>query len=66
MEKITKWSTVDENGINKKHNHIEDGWIIGDYPKPIDSSFTNQEAWKKMNWIYEHGYLLDGKVVKFI
>ncbi|XBW80149.1 hypothetical protein ABRD05_16575 [Bacillus velezensis] len=44
---ITVWYKYDDKGNEAKLNHIEDGWVDGEYPKPIDSSFTNQKAWKK-------------------
>ncbi|NUJ17452.1 hypothetical protein FKN04_12790 [Bacillus glycinifermentans] len=65
LNKITIWSVITEEG-NLKHNHIEDGWNYGGHPEPISEKFSNQKAWKKLNWHKEHGYLVDGKVENMI
>ncbi|OIR59208.1 hypothetical protein BLL41_21820 [Bacillus sp. FMQ74] len=54
---ITAWYKYNDKGNEAKLNHIEDGWVNGEYPKPIDPSFTNQEAWKKSSWERKHAYL---------
>jgi len=65
MEIITVWSTVDKDG-NIKHNHIEDGWKYEDFPKPIKEDFSNQRAWKKLSWTYQHGYLMDDNKIVIV
>lgn len=56
MRKITVWSIIKTNG-ETTHNHIENGWIEGEYPQPIKKEFNNQLAWQKMKWKREYGYL---------
>lgn len=58
MRKITKWSVITDDG-KIKFNHIEDGWIKGEYPQPIKQEYVNQKAWEKLNWIRTVGYLDD-------
>lgn len=58
---ITKWSVKKDDG-SVSFNHIEDGWVDGDYPKPLKQEFTNQTAWKNMKWIKEYVHLINGKV----
>ena len=57
MKEITIWTLVTKN--SKKHNHIEDGWAEGEHPTPIESRYKNQEAWNKLDWKKEFGYLDD-------
>ncbi|MFD9575934.1 hypothetical protein ACFWBI_39825 [Streptomyces sp. NPDC059982] len=33
---ITVWYKYDDKGNEVKLNHIEDGWVNGEYPKPLD------------------------------
>ncbi|MDU0074931.1 MULTISPECIES: hypothetical protein [Bacillus] len=54
---ITVWYKYDDKGTEAKLNHIEDGWVNGEYPKPLDPSYTNQEAWEKSDWKRKHAYL---------
>lgn len=64
MKQITIWYMITDDG-NKKLNHIENGWAVGDYPKPKSKDFVNQKAWKNMKWEGKYGYLTDDfKVVK--
>lgn len=60
---ITVWSVVKDSG-EIVHNHIEEGWVDGTYPKPLKFEFTNQRAWKNMKWNKEHAMLLGGVVVQ--
>jgi len=67
---ITCWIVVnrkkEEDGsitVTKSHNHISDGWNEGDYPLPIDSSFSNQKSWASLNWEKKYAYLTEGKVI---
>ncbi|AWX23454.1 MULTISPECIES: hypothetical protein [Bacillus] len=57
VKMITVWYKYNDEGSEAKLNHIEDGWINGDYPKPKDPSYSNQEAWKKSSWKRKHAYL---------
>jgi len=45
---ITVWYKYKTKCNEAKLNHIEDGWVNGEYPKPIYPSYTNQEAWEKV------------------
>jgi len=58
VKKITKWSVITNDG-KIKHNHIEDGWVKGDFPQPIKKEYTNQKAWEKLSWIRTVAYLDD-------
>lgn len=60
-KKITVWSIIKDG--KKIHNHIEDGWSDCLVPRPIDKSFTNQQAWRKMDWQGEHAYLTANNTV---
>lgn len=56
LKMITVWyKYYDDN--DPKLNHIEDGWSKNEYPKPIKSSFANQEAWRKSEWERKYAYL---------
>ncbi|OYD12298.1 hypothetical protein CHR37_04900 [Bacillus velezensis] len=57
VKMITVWYKYDAKGSEAKLNHIEDGWVNSEYPKPIDPSFTNQEAWEKSDWERKYAYL---------
>ncbi|MGY0701834.1 hypothetical protein ACW6VA_11020 [Bacillus subtilis] len=57
VKMITVWYKYDVKSNEARLNHIEDGWVNGEYPKPIDPLFSNQEAWKKSSWKREHVYL---------
>ncbi|MDE1398284.1 hypothetical protein PVN36_19585 [Bacillus licheniformis] len=57
VKMITVRYKYDDKRSEAKLNHIEDGWINEDYPKPKDPSYSNQEAWKKSNWERKHAYL---------
>ncbi|MDK2600794.1 hypothetical protein QO179_25180 [Bacillus stercoris] len=57
MKEITIWTLVTET--SEKHNHIENGWAEGEYPTPTKSEYKNQEAWNKLDWKKEFGYLDD-------
>lgn len=54
---IIVWYKCDDKGSEAKLNHIEDGWANGDYPKPKDTSYSNQEAWRKSDWERKYAYL---------
>lgn len=60
--KITVWNYVNDKGVIF-HNHIENGWVDGDYPKPKKVEYTNQQAWKNMKWQKKYAHLVDGVVV---
>ncbi|UHC66481.1 hypothetical protein [Bacillus sp. FCW2] len=57
VKMITVWYKYDDKGNEAKLNHIEDGWVNGEYPNPIYPSFPNQEAWKKSDWERKYAYL---------
>ncbi len=61
MKKVTIWSKINraENGkiLSIKFNHIEDGWIESDYPKPLSDKFINQKAWSKNEWHCKYGIM---------
>ncbi|MCY8944176.1 hypothetical protein [Bacillus atrophaeus] len=57
VKMITVWYKYDDKSNEAKINHIEDGWVNGEYPKPIYPSYLNQEAWKKNDWERKHAYL---------
>ncbi|MGG3890261.1 hypothetical protein [Metabacillus fastidiosus] len=60
--KITVWNIKKDNGTTV-HNHIENGWVDGGYPKPIKDEFTNQKAWENMNWDKKYANLINGKII---
>lgn len=71
--KITVWKKVikkkSEKGhiyLKYEHNHIENDWIEGDYPKPFKDEYENQLKWKNDSWIKEFKYSVDGKIVSYI
>ncbi|MGG1457816.1 hypothetical protein ABE253_21465 [Bacillus subtilis] len=57
VKMITVWYKYNNEGSEARLNHIEDGWVNGEYPKPIDTSFSSQEAWEKSDWERKHVYL---------
>ena len=67
MKKVTVWYKVkyNEHGemMGAIHNHVEDGWSTEEKPLPLNSSFTNQLAWSKDEWIKEHKYMSDDYVI---
>jgi len=62
--KVTVWYRINKKG-EQLHNHIEDGWIEGDYPLPVNPEYVNQKAWGNEKWEWEHKYLIDGKLTFF-
>jgi Zn-finger domain-containing protein len=58
--KITVWSMIEKGVI--RHNHIENGWVDNDYPKPLKGEYVNQKAWKNMKWIRKYAHLVNGVV----
>ncbi|WP_234799399.1 hypothetical protein [Bacillus altitudinis] len=51
VKMITLWYKYTDKG-NKVavFNHIENGHVDGEFPKPKDKSYTNQKAWEKSEW----------------
>ncbi len=43
MKKITVWRRKNEDGVFE-HNHIEDGWIEGEYPIPTNIWYGEKEV----------------------
>lgn len=60
--KITVWNHKNDKGIIKL-NHIENGWVDGDFPQPIKKEFVNQKGWEKMKWEKKYANLVNGVVV---
>lgn len=66
MKRITIWRkriNEPERDWFSIHNHIEDGWVTGDKPEPLNKDFKQQKDWVKANWIKHFGYLINGRVV---
>lgn len=61
--KITAWYAYLKDQNKFTFNHIENGWVDGDYPLPKKPEYTNQLSWAKMKWEKKHTYLKDGKVL---
>lgn len=61
MMRVTIWSLITETGI--KHNHIEEGWAEGSFPKPLSEEFTNQKAWEKMKWDKQYANSFGGYII---
>ena len=59
---VTVWYRKTREGW--KHNHIEDGWIFGSTPTPIDD--TQAKAWKGAEWKRNWGYNINGKVHEIV
>lgn len=73
MGKITVWKKVVKKKVEDGHiylkyefNHIQDGWVDGDYPQPFKDEYVNQVNWKNDSWVKEFKYLVDGKIVNYI
>ena len=76
MKKITIWERIkklvekNEDGTEIEreivvHNHIEDNWVEGEKPLPVNEVFDEQKAWKGYKWIKTFGYLdLENRVLK--
>ncbi len=60
--KITVWSYRNDDNATI-HNHIETGWVKGNYPKPRRADYINQRSWKNMKWTKRHAYLVNNIVV---
>lgn len=60
--KITVWNLVTDKGVIKM-NHIEDGWVDGDFPKPKKKEFVNQKGWEKLKWTKKYANLVNDVVV---
>ena len=66
MKPITIWLcwTKQKNGSHEwEHNHIEDGHVEGDFPKPV-VDVPGQKGWKNFKWSKMHAYLDDKGVVQ--
>jgi len=73
MDKITIWEKYcyekDKDGKIVKttieHNHIEFGWVDGDYPMPLGNGedFVKQKNWKNSKWVKKLGYMENNKVI---
>lgn len=60
--KITVWDILKKDG-STLHNHIENGWVEGNYPKPLKEEFTNQKSWENMDWVKKYATLVNDVVV---
>lgn len=58
VKMITLWYKYTDKG-NKVavFNHIENGHVDGESPKPKDKSYTNQKAWEKSEWKKQFAYI---------
>lgn len=65
MKAITLWERwYKGNRTTKsvfKHNHIEDGHVIGTYPTPICD--YQRRCWIKATWRFTHCYLHSGQIL---
>lgn len=61
MKPVTLWYVE----VNNKfvYNHLEGGHSQHDKPLPFKDDYTNQHAWRKLEWKREYAYLEDGKVI---
>lgn len=62
MLKITSWSVLNKDG-STTYNHIENGWVEGEYPVPLKDDYNRQKVWSRSKWIKEHMYLRDGVII---
>jgi len=51
---ITVWSYWDNKAKQYKHSHYESGHSLNSKPEPINTSSTNQLAWKNKSWLRQH------------
>lgn len=67
MKKVTLWHRVKKNAegtiIKSDFNHLEDGWVEGEFPLPKSNTFHNQKAWEKEFWTFEHKHITSDFVV---
>ena len=61
---ITSWSAWNKKEKQYEHNHIENWWVRGSYPKPLKPEFKAQKAWKNKKWKKEFCFLIQGKVCR--
>lgn len=63
MIKVTIWKVFNKTENRFEHNHIENDWVEGIFPKPLHPSFKLQEAWKNKKWKKEFCYLVNNEII---
>jgi hypothetical protein len=60
MKAITIWKKFNEKEQVWKHNHIQDGHVVGNKPLGNKEQTT---AWSKGTWMFFHKYLDSNQVI---
>lgn len=63
MIKVTIWKGFNKTENRFEHNHIENNWVEGTFPKPLHPSFKLQFSWKDKIWKKEFGYMNNNEVI---
>lgn len=62
-KKVTAWYKIVNKDGELSFNHLEDGWVEENKPKPIKEEYTNQLAWQNEKWTKKYCYLENGVAV---
>lgn len=60
MQKFTIWERWNFKTNSFEHNHIEEGWIEEDFPKPI--SKLQIDSWRGATWNNKKAMLINGRI----
>lgn len=61
--KVTVWYIVNEKSATKL-NHIENGWVLGAKPQPLNPEFHLQSSWGNLKWAKNFRLLVDGEIIR--